>query len=84
MVEEKQTILQRLEDEVTIRHQAENLFDEEKIQLSKLLEIEMSKRCQGEQQEMDKIHKQLQKDMKKRQTAEQERYVLLYQQQQQQ
>jgi len=79
MVAEKQIILQRLEDEVMIRHQAEHLFEEEKMKLSTLLEKEISQRCQAEQ-EQEIMYKQLQYELKKRQTVEQEKYVLLYQQ----
>merc|ERR1712238_248147 len=79
MVAEKQIILQRLEDEVMIRHQAEHLFEEEKMELSTQLEKEISQRCQAEQ-EQEIMYKQLQYELKKRQTVEQEKYVLLYQQ----
>lgn len=46
--DEKYEILQKLDDEVTIRDQMEAIFEEEKSELANLLEQEMSKRLELE------------------------------------
>jgi RNA recognition motif-containing protein len=54
VMEEKREIIQRLQDEVSIRHTLEKIFDEEKLELSKLLETEVSRRKQLEEQQEEK------------------------------
>mmetsp|Transcript_17859 Transcript_17859/g.20015 ORF Transcript_17859/g.20015 Transcript_17859/m.20015 type:complete len:207 (+) Transcript_17859:71-691(+) len=85
MTKEKQTILQRLDDEVMIRHQAEHLFEEETWKLRNLMEQEISLRCQAKQEQMT-THQQWQQEMKQRRKAEaeKEKYKLLLSQQEKQ
>lgn len=45
MMEEKQDVLQRLDDEVEVRYETERILEKEKNQLDLLLEEEISKRC---------------------------------------
>jgi RNA recognition motif-containing protein len=66
MMEEKREILQRLDDEVTIRHQVEKIFDEEKLELSQQLDDEVSKR----NKERSIHRKQLQEEVNTRKEAE--------------
>jgi vacuolar-type H+-ATPase subunit I/STV1 len=57
VMEEKLDIIQRLQDEVSIRHTLEKFFDEEKSELSKLLENEVSLRKQLEEQKEKELKK---------------------------
>jgi hypothetical protein len=62
MMEEKQDVLQRLDDEVEVRYETERILEEEDNQLDLLLEEEISKRCTVEN-DRNSLHRQLQ-DMK--------------------
>ena len=58
MMEEKQDVLQRLDDEVEVRYETERILEEENNQLNLLLEEEISKRCTVEN-DRNSLHRQL-------------------------